>query len=163
MTYARRKLLVLWLFIVLCVLGVVAFLLWGYFGEYKSRSWGYFLIIHVDCANDQPVIVARFASFRKEQSEGWVDSINRYSVAWVKNSDSWRTSIDSAMSDPFEGKPLKIENVCYSQTSLFGRTVHWSQNRFMAVYAEWADGRKVCKVVEIPDARISTEVRMQLP
>jgi len=163
MTYARRKRLVLWFSIVLCVLGVMAFLVWGYVGEYKSRTRGYFLIIHVDCADEQPVKVACFASFRKEQSQGWVDNINRYSVAWVKNSDSWRSSIDSAMSDPFDGKPLKIENVCYYQTSLFGRTVDWSQNKFMAVYAEWADGRKVCKVVEIPDGRISAEVRMQLP
>jgi hypothetical protein len=160
MAYSRRpRHLVLWSLMIACVLGLLGFVVWGYFEEYKLDSRGYFLIIHVECQRDRPKLVACIASFRLQQAQATADKINQYSF---ENAQIGRT-MDSVVSDPFEGQPLKMENVYYHHTSYFGRTLSWSQNSFLAVYAEWPDGRKMCKVLEIPDARISKEMTIRLP
>lgn len=158
----RAKRLLFGSFLICCVLASLAFVLWGYFGEYELKTHGYFLIVQIE-SKEQPIILACFENFRKEQAAGWVENINRTSVQVVKNDLRWRSSTDSAVVHPFDGKPIKLENTCYDDRSLFGRTVNWSQNYYMTVYAEWGDGRKVCKIVEIPDARISKEMSIQLP
>ncbi len=164
MAYSRRtRRLVLWLFISACILGALTFLAWGYYGEDRFQVKGYFLTIHVDCAGDQPVVFACSASFRREQSQALANNIDQYSFTRIKKSRPWGNNMDEMLSDPFDGQPVKMETRYYFGTSLFGRTVSWSQSNFMTVYAEWADGRKLCKVVEIPDARASHEVRVQLP
>jgi hypothetical protein len=164
MAYSRRtKRFILWSSILACVLVVPGFLVWLSFQEEKFDTRGYFLVIHITSPTEHPVIVACIAHHKQEQAQGSANWINKHSFAGAINSPFWRRGTDSVVADPFEAKSLRIENVCYHSISYFGRTLNWSQNRFMTVYAEWADGRNVCKVVEIPDARVAQEMTVQLP
>ena len=78
-----------------------------------------------------------------------------------------RQAIDSGgyavVADPFRGEPLSVKIGISERVSGFGRTLSYSQHRFLVVLAEWPDGRRVCKVVEIPEVRVSKEVTVELP
>jgi hypothetical protein len=69
----------------------------------------------------------------------------------------------SAVADPFEGQPITVQVAVSGRESPFGRELRRSQFKFLAVNAVMADGRRVGKVVEIPDSRVSREVAVTLP
>lgn len=65
--------------------------------------------------------------------------------------------------EPFVGAPLRPRVWVSGRLSLFGREIRRSQQQFVLVGAEWPDARRVWKVVEIPDGRVSKVVRVALP
>lgn len=69
----------------------------------------------------------------------------------------------SAVADPFDGRPLIVHVPVSGRESPFGRELARSQFRFLVVIADLADGRRVGKLVDIPDGRVSREVSVVVP
>ena len=71
----------------------------------------------------------------------------------------WR----SVTADPFAGQPLTVKVPVSGRTSMSGRTLRRYQFQYLVVFAVLPDGRRVRKLVEIPDGRVSREVAVSLP
>jgi len=69
----------------------------------------------------------------------------------------------SVAAEPFAGEPLSVPVRVSGRESPCGREVGRYQFRFLAVIGELADGRRVGKLVEIPDCRVSREVSVVVP
>jgi hypothetical protein len=68
----------------------------------------------------------------------------------------------STIADPFTGGPLIVYVPVTTRSSRF-RQLSRSQFQWLVVIAELPDGRRVGKMVEIPDGRVSHEIRVDLP
>jgi hypothetical protein len=119
---------------------------------------GYELTVHVDTPADPPTAVACSAFGRREDAEHLCE-LSREAPAAALFAEGGRATL----ADPFHGQPLKVYIWVSGRESAFGREVSRSQQRFLVVGAEWPDGRRVCKVVEIPDGRVSREMRVTVP
>jgi hypothetical protein len=69
----------------------------------------------------------------------------------------------SAVADPFDGQPITVKVAVSGRESMSGRELRRSQFRYLVVVAVLPDGRRVAKVVEIPDGRMSRELSVTLP
>jgi hypothetical protein len=71
------------------------------------------------------------------------------------------TRLWSTVADPFDGKPLKV----HIQFTTGGSCSepHYHQLRYLVVIGTFQDGRRLGKVVEIPDGRQSKEVDVSFP
>ncbi len=69
----------------------------------------------------------------------------------------------SAVADPFDGQPLTVQVPVSGRASPMGRELRRSQFRYLVVIGQLNDGRRVGKLVEIPDGRESREVSVSLP
>jgi hypothetical protein len=69
----------------------------------------------------------------------------------------------SATADPFAGEPLTVNVPVSGRESMTGRQLSRFQFRWLVVIAVLPDGRRVGKLVEIPDGEVSREVRVELP
>lgn len=65
--------------------------------------------------------------------------------------------------DPYNGQPFEVRVECSYHASPLGRQTDWTQANYLVVLAEWDDGRRVSKVVEIPDGRTTRTMSVELP
>ena len=65
--------------------------------------------------------------------------------------------------DPSIGQPLEVLVECSSRETLLRRQTNWYQAQFLVIHAEWPDGRRAAKVVEIPDGRTTRTLCIELP
>jgi hypothetical protein len=72
------------------------------------------------------------------------------------------TKLWSATAEPFDGKPLVVNVPVGGRESMSGRELKRYQFRYLVVIAVLADGRRVGKLVEIPDSRESREISVEL-
>jgi hypothetical protein len=73
------------------------------------------------------------------------------------------TSTWSATADPFTGEVLKVRVPVSGRDSPCGRELRRFQFRYLLVIGHLQNGRRVGKVVEIPDGRVSREITVVLP
>ncbi len=143
----RRKLLAV---VVLFTLGGLA---WEYV-PIQVQRWdsSFELSVAVLFSNDQPRSVSCEAFPRYEQAdEAIVHLLPPVSRMW------------STIADPFEGRLIPVQVAVSGRTSPFGRELRRSQHRYLAVIATMPDGRRLGKVVEIPDSRVTREVSVAIP
>jgi hypothetical protein len=154
-----RKRLIAVLLVLACVVLAVEFIP-GTF----ARDWigGYYLTVHLDTPTGPPSVVICSASGRWDRAEEVAANL-RMLPPEIRLSESLDIDGPEALADPFVGGPLEVRIRASGRGSLFGREVSRYQDRFLVVGAEWPGGRRVWKVVEIPDGRVSQEVRVSLP
>jgi hypothetical protein len=73
------------------------------------------------------------------------------------------TDLWSTVADPFDGQPLTVRVPVSGRTSPCGRELDRSQFRYLVVIGQLKDGRRMGKLVDIPDCRVSREVTVSLP
>lgn len=73
------------------------------------------------------------------------------------------TRLWSAIANPFVGKALTVRVPLSGRDSMSGRELSRFQFRYMVVVAVLPDGRRVGKLVDIPDCRVAREVAVVLP
>lgn len=73
------------------------------------------------------------------------------------------TGLWSASADPFIGEPLNVFVPVSGRESMSGRELKRSQFRHLVVIAVLPDGRRVGKLTDIPDGRVSRELSVALP
>jgi len=110
------------------------------------------LTVRVESSAGQPQVVSCEAFGRREYAEEAVAHL------LPPESRMWSTT-----ADPFDGQPLIVRVAVSGRESPFGRELRRSQFRYLAVIAVLPDGRRVGKVVDIPDERVSREVSVALP
>ena len=110
------------------------------------------LIVRVECPEGRPRAVTCEAFDRREFANEAVTHL------LPSESRSW-----SAVADPFDGRPITVHVAVSGRESPFGRELRRSQFRYLAVIAVMPDGRRVGKVVDIPDGQVSREVSVALP
>jgi hypothetical protein len=71
---------------------------------------------------------------------------------------SWKVT-----ADPFAGEPLVVSVPVSGRDSLLGWELSRFQFRHLVVVAVLPDGRRVGKLVDIPDGRVSREVSVSFP
>jgi hypothetical protein len=159
---SRKKLIINRLFLTACILlPVGAFLYLESKPRYLGSGGRYDLTIHIESANE-PITVECFATKTQDKAD---NICNLGDPIRLKDYSPFKDDGTVAISKPYDGQPLKVRIWSVHDTSMFlGRTVWYSQKeKFLVVYAEWADGKNSSKVIEIPDGRYSREVRVQLP
>jgi hypothetical protein len=135
------------LVILLCALVILFFLV--------GRSWGvgfYDLTVFVHCNDELPRKVACYPISRREDAERICESLPEPENL---------TENKSALITSFVGEPIKMRLMFTDDATLFRRNVY--HYRFLIVCAEWVNGRRMCKVVEIPEMRVSREVHVEIP
>ncbi|MBX7102568.1 MAG: hypothetical protein K1X57_00700 [Gemmataceae bacterium] len=113
---------------------------------------GFDLTVRIECPEGRPLAVTCEAFGRREYAEEAVAHL------LPPESRSWSTVVD-----PFDGQPITVQVAVSGRDSPFGRELRRSQFPFLAVIAVLPDGRRVGKVVDIPDGRVSREVSVALP
>ena len=73
------------------------------------------------------------------------------------------TRLWSAVADPFDGKPLAVAVPLSGRVSPCGRELLRVQFQYLVVIGQLKDGRRIGKLVEIPDSRVCREVSVLLP
>jgi hypothetical protein len=73
------------------------------------------------------------------------------------------TRLWSAVADPFEGQPLTVNVPVSGRESPWGRQLRRVQFQYLVVIGQWKDGRRMGKLVDIPDGRASREISVSLP
>src|SRR5262249_36623438 len=73
------------------------------------------------------------------------------------------TRLWSAVADPYAGEPLTVNVPVSGRDSMSGRELRRSPLRDFVGSAMPPDGRRVGKLVDIPDGRVSREVSVALP
>jgi len=160
--HSRTKRMIYRLILTACILLLVgAFLYLESKSLYLGGGGRYDLTIHIKSANE-PVTVECFATKTQEKAD---NICNLGDPIWLKDYYPFKDDGTVAISKPYDGQPLKVRIWSVHDTSMFlVRTVWYSQKeKFLVVYAEWADGKNSSKVFEIQDGRYSREVRLQLP
>jgi hypothetical protein len=145
--------------VVLLIGGVLAFE--SAVGEVVIWDGWYDFTIHLDTPTDPPSAVGCRAFGRLDEAE-------RIAGLCRKGSPPFPLAefFDHAFGtlvNPYTGEPLKVRVPVSGRQSVLGRELSRSQHDALVVGAEWPDGRRVWKVVEIPDGRVSKEVRVSLP
>ncbi len=69
----------------------------------------------------------------------------------------------SAIADPFAGEPLTVYVPVGGRESMSRRQLRRFQFRYLVVIATLPDGRRVGKMVDIPDGLAVTEVTVEIP
>ena len=73
------------------------------------------------------------------------------------------TRLWSTVADPFAGEPLTVHISVSGRDSPSGRELQRFQFRYLLVVGQLQNGRRVGKLVEIPDERLSREISVELP
>ncbi len=110
------------------------------------------LTVRVECPAGQPRSVSCEAFGRREYADEAAAQL------LPPESRMWSTT-----AEPFDGQALSVRVAVSGRESPFGRELRRSQFRHLAVIAVLADGRRVGKVVDIPDGQVSREVSVTLP
>lgn len=142
----RRKLIVI---VVLMIAGV---LLWVYTSmQYTIWDGGFELTIHVSSDPGPPRSVSCQAFGSRQDAEYVLTRLIHPERLW------------SIVADPFNGEALILNVPLSGHDSMSGRELVRFQFRYLVVIAVLPDGRRVGKLVEIPDCRVSREVSVVLP
>jgi hypothetical protein len=142
-----RKLLVVGLLL------VAGALLW----VYTSARWiiwdgGFDLTVRVSSHPGPPRAVSCQAFALREQAEFVLEHLLPP-----------ETRLWSAVADPFADEPLSVYVRVSGWASMSGRELRRFQFRYLVVIAVLPDGRRVGKLVDIPDGRVCREVTVELP
>jgi hypothetical protein len=105
---------------------------------------GFDLIVRVSSDPGPPRAVACCAVGRQDDCE---EALNRL----------LRSPIDS-----FVGEPLTVKVPNSGRISMSGRELQYFQFQYLVVVAVLPDGRRVGKIADIPDRRVSTELAVAL-
>jgi hypothetical protein len=142
----RRKLVAV---LVLLVFGVA---LWAY-SSATHIVWdgGFDLSVHVSSNPGPPLSVTCQPFGRLEYAEYMLKHLSPETRLW------------SVSADPFVGEPLIVHVPVSGRDSMSGRQLSRSQFEYLVVVAVLPDGRRVGKLVDIPDGRVSREVSVTLP
>ena len=145
----RRKLV--WV-----VAGLAAAVLAWEFVPIQVMVWdgGYQLTVRVERPEGRPRSVSVEAHGQRKDAD--------YAVEHLLPPESL-SSPRCAVADPFDGRPLTVWVPTSGRVSPFGRELQRMQFPYLAVVATLPDGRRVGKVVAIPDGRVSQEVTVTLP
>src|SRR5262245_50418051 len=81
----------------------------------------------------------------------------------LKSRRPFESDLWAVIADPFEGEPLTVKVPVSGRTSPFGREVSRYQFSHLVVIGHLQDGRRLGKLVEIPDGRVSRTVSVSLP
>lgn len=140
-------------FLIIAALVIAGALVWE-FGPIPVTIWdgGFDLTVHVTSLAGPLRSVSCQAFGRREQTE----QVLQYLLPP-------ETRLSSATADPFVGEPLTVFVRVSGRDSPSGRQLQRSQFSYLVVIGQWQDGRRVGKLVEIPDGRVSREVRVVLP
>lgn len=143
--------------IVGCMLLVVGAILAIEFVPIYVYDWigGYDLTIHIDSPDGPPTAVGCMAERHREDAE--------HLCSRSPAPTALKLGRGSVVASPYDGKTLQVHITTSGRDSMFGRPVARYQQRFLVVSVEWPDGRRTCKVVEIPNGRESREVRVSIP
>ena len=129
------------------------FLAWEFVPLQKKICDGSFdLTVHVECQAGQPLTVSCETFGRQEHAE------EALSVLLPPEIGMWST-----LSDPFDGQPLTVRVAVSSRESPLGRIFRRSQFRYLVVIAVLPDGRRVGKMLDIPEYRVLQDVSVSLP
>ena len=112
----------------------------------------YDLTVHVSSNLGPPSAVSCEAFSRREHAEF---ALNDFLPSETKQ--------HSATADPYNGQPLTVSIPVSDRTSMSGRELQRFQFRYLVVLAQMPDGRRVGKLLEIPDAGVAREVSVVLP
>jgi hypothetical protein len=132
----------------------VAGLAFAFLQGYEEIWIGFYdLTVRVESPNDRPRVVRCYVF------SSW-DSADRVcrEMPEAKFAQS-----DRAVGDPFDAGPLVVLVKMTGARSFFGRDRRRVHERGLLVQAEWADGRRACRAVYIPDEWETHEVRVILP
>jgi hypothetical protein len=129
------------------------FLAWE-FVPLEKKIWdgGFHLTVHVESEAGQPLSVSCETFGRREHAE------EALAVLLPPETRMWST-----VADPFDGQPLTVLVPVSGRESPLGRELRRSQFRYLVVIAVLPDGRRVGKLVDIPDSRVSQEVSVSFP
>ena len=137
---------------VVAVLIVVAIGLWlSTCGVQYIGDGGHQLTVHVSVADGQLQSVACKTFARRHDAEFVAKDIPPMEVD-VR-----------AIANPFVGEPLFVTVRFSTRTALSGRELSRFQFRYLVVVAVFVDGRRVAKVVDLPDLRDDGEIRVTIP
>jgi hypothetical protein len=132
---------------------IVGFGLWFYTSkEYVIWDGGFDLTVHVSSNPVRPRSVTCQAFGHREYADFAVEHL------LPPSSRLW-----SATADPFDGKPIRVDVPVSGRDSMSGRELARFQFRYLVVIAVLPDGRRVGKLVNIPDSRVSREVTVTFP
>ena len=73
------------------------------------------------------------------------------------------THLSSAVANPFDGQPLTVTVPLSGRKSPVGRELRRHQFQYLAVIGRLENGKKIGKLVEIPDCRVAREIDVSLP
>lgn len=137
------------LVILLLALGTLDFL-----AGRKIGTGSYELTVFVHCNDELPSKVACCAISRREYGE-------RICERLPEPEHLCEEGYNSAFVTQFVGEPIKMRLWLESDITLF--RANYYHYRFLIVCAEWVNGRRMCKVVEIPEKRVSREIHVEIP
>ncbi len=63
----------------------------------------------------------------------------------------------------YKGGPLEVDVRGGDREDAFGRTISRWQEEYLVILAYWPDGRRVAKIVTIPDSRVAKHISVTLP
>lgn len=86
-----------------------------------------------------------------------------YAKEVVDNQFPPETEMWSRVVDPFDGQPITVSVPLTERLSPLGRELSRVQFRYLAVIAVLPDGKRIGKLVNIPDCRELREVSVVLP
>jgi hypothetical protein len=141
----RRTFLILALLVVACVLAwefiPIQVMIWD--GEFD-------LTVHVSSSDGPLHSVSCQAFSRREDAEYVVKHLLPPEGLWF------------TVADPFDGQPLTVGVPLSGRVSPWGRELGRFQFKYLVVIGQLKDGRRIGKLVEIPDSRESREVSVAL-
>jgi hypothetical protein len=142
--------------VILTIVFVVAVVVAVEFVPMYRKEWvrTYGLAVHVDGGGEAPRVVRCAVAARKVDAD-----VLRASPPGSDHKNTPR----SVTADPFDGRPLTVWITTTGASSAFGRELARAQDQYVVVIAEWADGQRVSRVVEVPDGRATREVQVVLP
>lgn len=139
--------------LVIALLLAVGAAVWVYTSAtYIIWDGGYDLTVRVTSNPGPPQSVSCQARGRREDAE--------YVLEHLLPPE---TQLWSATADPFASKPLTVHVPVSGRVSRSGRQLSRTQFHWLVVIAVLPDGRRVGKLVEIPDGRVSREINVELP
>lgn len=143
----RRKLAI-------AVAGLAAAILAWEFVPIQVKRWdgGFDVTVRIQCPEGRPRSVSVEAHTHRKYAEEAVEHLLPP-----------EPGLRSVVADPFDGQPLIVRVPAGWEESPFGRELRRWQFQSLAVIAVLPDGRRVGKVVDLPDVRVSRRVAVTLP
>ena len=128
-------------------------LLWVFTSAtYIIWDGGFDLAVRVSCHPGPPRSVSCEACARRQDAEQVLEHLQPPEAG-----------SRSATANPFVGEPLIIKVPVSGRDAMSGRQLSRFQFGWLVVIAVLPDGRRVGKLVEIPDGRVSREVSVIFP
>jgi hypothetical protein len=138
--------------LIVLVLVVAGALAWE-FVPIQVTHWdgGFDLAVTVTCGAGPLRAVSCEAFGRREDADEALEFLMRPLSQW------------SASAKPFAAEPLTVHVPVSGRASPSGRELSRFQFRHLVVIGEFHDGRRVGKLVEIPDSGVSRKLSVTLP